>query len=722
MPSLHHRTCHLCEAMCGVVIEHEGAKILSIRGDEADPFSRGHVCPKVVGIQDVHEDPDRLKRPLKRVGSGWEEISWETAFDEITTRLKQVQAQHGKDSVAVYQGNPTVHNVGSMTFGQLFVRSLRTKRRFSATSVDQLPHMLAALELFGHQLMMPVPDVDRTAYLLVLGANPMVSNGSLATAPDFSRRIKVLQERGGRMVVLDPRRTETAQKADQHLFIRPGTDVCFLLAFIHTLFRDGLVKLGHLESVVEGLEQLRAATQEFSPQWAESITGISSITLEKVVREFCAAPSAVCYGRMGASVQAFGGLCGYLLTMVNVLTGNLDREGGAMFSLPAVDVLTSTAQLKQQGHFNRYKSRVRGLPEFGGELPASCLAEEIDTPGEGQIRALVTSCGNPVLSLPNGNRLEAALPNLELMVSVDIYLNETTRHAHYILPPTFGVETEQYDLAFHALAIRNTARFSDPMIARAPEQRHDWEIFLELSSRLESSGPLGIGGAARRLAGRSLGPSAVIDLGLRSGPYGAGLNPFGKGLTLARLKKQPQGVDLGPLKPCLPGRLFHATGRIPALPEIYARDLARVKRQAATLNPSDGLVMISRRDLRSNNSWLHNSLRLVKGKNRCNLKMNPQDAAARGLKAGQEVTIRSRVGEVRAPLEVTEEMMPGVVCLPHGWGHGRQGVRIQVASAHPGVSINDLNDEQRVDALSGNAAFSGLPVEVLGSPGSQLAV
>lgn len=713
MPSFHHRACHLCEAMCGVIVEHEGRKILSVRGDEADPFSQGHVCPKVVGLQDVHEDSDRLKVPLKRTENGWEELSWEQAFDEVARRIQEVQARHGQDSIAVYQGNPSVHNIGTMTYGQIFVRSLLTRRRFSATSVDQLPHMLAALELFGHQLMMPVPDVDRTDYFLVLGANPLVSNGSLASAPDFARRLKALQARGGKLVVLDPRRSETARKADRHVFIRPGSDVYFLLAMVHCLFRDGRVRLGALEAHVDGLDQLRSATATFTPEWSETFTGVPAEVLETIVAEFCAAPTAVCYGRMGTSVQEFGGLCAYLLNAVNLLTGNLDREGGSMFSTPAVDVLTSTAQLKQQGHFARYHSRVRGLPEFGGELPASCLAEEIDTPGEGQLKALVTSCGNPVLSLPNGRRLESALPGLELMVSIDIYMNETTRHAHYILPPTFGVETEQYDLAFHALAIRNTTRYSEPMIPRTPEQRHDWEIFLELANRLASAGPLGLARSARRMAGMALGPSSVIDLGLRAGPYGSGLNLFGGGLTLSKVKNVPQGIDLGPMKPCLPARLFHPNKRIVAMPAIFANDLKRVMSKTAAAHGNEGLVLISRRDLRSNNSWLHNCARLVKGNNRCTLKMNPADAGPRGFKDGQEVLVKSRVGEVRAPLELTDEMMPGVVCMPHGWGHGRQGTRMRVAAAHSGVSVNDLNDETRVDALSGNAAFSGLPVEVV---------
>lgn len=712
-PSLHYRTCHLCEAMCGVVVEVEGEKILSIRGDEQDPLSRGHICPKAIGLQDIHTDPDRLKRPLKRVGAGFEEVEWETAFEEIATRLKEIQAAHGTDAIAVYQGNPTVHNLGSMIFGQFFVKSLRTRRRFSATSVDQLPHMLASWSLFGHQLMLPVPDIDRTQYLLILGANPLVSNGSLMSAPDFARRMKDLQARGGKVVVVDPRRSETAAKADEHLFIRPGTDALLLLGMLNVLLSEGRVKLGHLEGVVEGLDVLRAACQDFSPEVVSGPTGIAAADITRLAREFAAAPSAVCHGRVGTCVQEFGGLCGWLLMVLNLVTGNLDREGGAMFTHPAVDVVNVTAKAHQKGHFAKYRSRVRGLPEFAGELPSSCLAEEIDTPGEGQLKALVVSCGNPVLSLPNGRRLEAALDQLELLVSVDIYLNETSRKAHYILPPTFGLEKSHYDLAFQVFAIRNTTKYSPALFQRSSDQRHDWEIYLELASRLEGEGPLGLVGRLKRSVGKVMGPEAVLDLGLRLGPYGAGLNPLGRGLTLKRLKEQIHGLDLGALTSCLPDRLFTADKKIQIAPTLYTQDLARLKqRWLLPQEDASALVLISRRELRSNNSWMHNVERLVKGKVRCTLRMHPVDAQARGLTGGQEVRIRSRVGALQVPLEVSDEVMEGVVSLPHGWGHGRQGARMQVAQAHPGASVNDLGDDARVDLLSGNAAFSGLPVTV----------
>ncbi|MFM7204101.1 MAG: molybdopterin oxidoreductase family protein [Myxococcota bacterium] len=719
MPALHYRTCHLCEAMCGVVIEHEGRQILSVRGDDADPLSRGHICPKATALQDIHEDPDRLRRPLKRVGETWQEIPWEQAFDEVAERIQALQRQHGRHALGIYQGNPTVHSAGSMTFGQLFVQSLGTKRRFSATSLDQLPHMLASLEMFGHQLLLPVIDVDRTAHLLIFGANPVVSNGSLLGAPDMAQRIKDIRKRGGRVVVLDPRKSETAELADRHHFVRPGTDALVLLAMLQVLTSEQRLKPGRLTPQLVGLEQLEALAAPFKPETVAAHTGLTAAEIRTLAVELSEAPTAAVYGRMGVSVQAFGGLCAWLINLLNIVTGNLDREGGVLFATPAIDAVEATAKAGQKGHAGYYHSRVRGLPEFGGELPAACLAEEIDTPGEGQLKGLVTSSGNPVLSSPNGKRLEQGLAQLDLMVSIDIYINETTRHAHYILPPTFGVERSHYDLAFHLFGVKNTTRYAPPMVPREPDQRHDWEIFNALASRLGKKGPLTwLQGPLKRWVGDRLGLEGVLDLGLRFGPYGSGLNLLGNGLTLKKLKEAPHGLDFGPLKPRLPERLFTSDKRIQLVSERYVKDLERLQKQFGLREPAKGaseplgLVLISRRELRSNNSWLHNSRRMVKGKNRCTLHMHPHDAAARGLQAGQDVRVTSAVGEVRVPLQLEEGMMPGVVSLPHGYGHHRPGMRMQVAASVAGVSINDLTDPARVDELSGNAALSGVPVDV----------
>jgi anaerobic selenocysteine-containing dehydrogenase len=713
MEETHFRTCNLCEAMCGIAIRVEGGRIASIRGDDDDPFSRGHICPKAVALQDLHEDPDRLRHPLRRRGNDWEEISWDEALAEAADRLTAIQKAHGREAVAVYQGNPTVHNHGSSIFGQVLLRSLGTRSRYSATSVDQLPQMLAALSMFGHQLLLPVPDVDRTGFFLVFGANPLASNGSLMTAPGIERRLKELKARGGRLVVVDPRRTETAALADLHVPIRPGTDALLVLALLHVLFAESLVRPGALASFTDGIDEVRALVAPWAPEAVEAATGVPAEVARRIARDFAASASAVAYGRVGVSMQEFGGLASWLLNVLNVVTGNLDRPGGAMFTRPAVDLVAFSARVGQRGHFDKGRSRVRGLPEFGGEYPVAVLAEEIETPGPGQIKALVTSAGNPVLSTPNGRRLDRALSGLEYMVSIDLYLNETTRHAHLVLPPTAALEHDHYDVVFHTLAVRNTAKHSPALFAPAAGARHDWQIMLGLAQAIDArTRRPGLRSRALYALLRRLGPTGLVDVMMRSGPYGSWRRPKG-GLSLRRLRRAPHGVDLGALQPCLPDRLYTPDRRIALAPQRFVRDLERLR--ASTVGTEEGLRLIGRRDLRSNNSWMHNSERLVKGRDRCTLLMHPDDASRRGLADGQRVRVLSRVGALEAAVQVTPDVMPGVVCLPHGWGHDREGTRLGVARAHAGVSFNDLSDDQSVDALCGTARFSGTPVEVRAS-------
>jgi anaerobic selenocysteine-containing dehydrogenase len=708
---VHHRTCHLCEAMCGVEIKTEGSKILSIRGDEQDPFSRGHICPKALGLKDVHEDPDRLRLPVRRTSDGWQEISWDAAFADIARRLVDIQRLYGHDSIASYLGNPQVHSFSGLIGGAKFLRTLRSRNRFSATSVDQLPHHFAAFFIFGHQLMIPVPDIDRTDFLLALGANPVVSNGSLMSAPDVAKRLKALRARGGKLIVIDPRRTETAELADQHHFIRPGSDAWLLLALLHVIFEERLDAPGRLAPLLDGLERLRELCQPYTPQRAAAYTGIDAEAIRQLARDFAGAKSAVCYGRMGVSTQSFGALCQWLIQLLNIVTGNLDREGGSMFTQPALDALGLASGFGQKGSYAKRRTRVRGLPEFGSEFPVAALAEEILTPGEGRIRALVTAAGNPVLSTPNGRQLEQALEKLDFMVSVDFYINETTRHAHFILPPTFGLERDHFDLIFHMLAIRNTVKYSLPVFDKPPNARHDWEIFDQLIENIEKIDPTRRPSLAKRLLSRWLTPRRSIALGIRLGPRGAGWNPFADKLTLGRILRHPHGIDLGPLAPCLPARLQTRNARIDLLPKALVADLERLE-QADTASAGSMLRLIGRRDLRTNNSWMHNSRRMVKGPARCTLLIHPDDAAARALGPGELATVHSRVGEVSLPIEISTDMMPGVVSIPHGWGHHRPGIRLGVAQSHAGVSANDLTDETFLDALCGNAALNGVSVTV----------
>ena len=696
-------TCTLCEAACGIVVDVEEGRILGVRGDPDDPMSRGYVCPKVVGMQDLHEDPDRVRRPLVREGLAREfrEVTWEEALTFAADGLRRVRRTHGRDAIAVYQGNPTAHNLGLMTVGQLAFRTLGTKNLYSASSADQVPHMRASHEMFGHVLFMPVPDIDRTDHWLVVGANPIVSNGSIMTAPDVKRRITALKERGGKLVVVDPRRTETAKLADRHVFLRPGSDALLFFALIHVVFEEKLTRLGPL---LEGVSELRALARRFTPERISGATGIASEELRTLARDFAGANRAACYVRVGTCHQEHGTLASWLAYALAAITGNLDREGGLMWTLPAADVVRIADLAGLRGH-GTFKSRVRELDETGGELPVAVLAEEIETPGRGQIRALITSAGNPVLSAPNGPRVDRALGTLEHMVSIDGYLNETTRHANVILPPCSPLERAHYDLALNAFGVENSAKWVDPPLARDDDAKDDAEIITELALRLRlTGGPLG---AVRRLlmrASRRLDPEAIIDLALRIGPYGL----FRGGLSVASLRKRPHGVSLGPLVSRLPAMLRTASKRVELAPPAFVREVDAL--EATLASPVPALVLVGRRHLRSNNSWLHNSQRLVKGPARCTLLVNPEDARRHGVRDGERVSVRSARGTLEATATVSDEMMPGVVSLPHGWGHDRAGTRMGVAGAHAGVSINDITDEMRVDRLTGNAAFSAVPV------------
>ncbi len=697
--SLHYRACHLCEAICGLAIETEAqpdgsTQIRSIKGDAQDSFSRGHICPKAVALQDIQNDPDRIRQPMRRIGERWQAIDWDEAFALVAERLSLIQSEHGQNAVAVYQGNPSVHNYGLMTHSNYFLGQLKTRNRFSATSVDQLPHHLTSHLMYGHGLLIPIPDIDHTDFMLILGGNPLASNGSIMTVPDVEKRLKAIQARGGKLVVVDPRRSETAAIADQHLFVRPGSDAALLLALLNTLFAEGLTRSGQLP--VEGLEQVREAIAGFHAEAMSERCGVPAATIRQLARDFAAADRAVCYGRMGVSTQAFGTLCQWLVQLINLVTGNLDRSGGALCTTPAVDLVASTSG----GHFNRWQSRVSGLPEYGGELPVSALAEEMLTPGEGQVRALVTVAGNPVLSTPNGRQLEQALDGLEFMLSVDFYINETTRYADLILPPTAPLEHEHYDTTFNVFAVRNVTRFNEAVLPRPEGALHDWEIFVGLAKAFAARNNLELK--------PTMAPEQMIDMGLRFGPFG---DRSEHKLSLATLREHPHGLDLGPLQPNLAARLKTPGKTVQAAPEQLLADLARFAAQAQPA--AHELLLIGRRHVRSNNSWMHNYHRLVKGKPRHQLLMNPADLASRGLADGQRVRVRSRVGSIEVEVAASDEVMAGVVSLPHGWGHARPGVQMDIARAQPGASANDLTDERRLDALSGNAVLNGVPVEVV---------
>ncbi len=676
----HYIACNLCEAICGLEIKLENGQIKSIRGDKQDPVSKGHICPKAVALQDIYNDPDRLRRPIRKTADGWQEISWPEAYDEVTSELKRIQLQHGKDAVAVYLGNPTVHNLEALLFGPVFFRTLKTKNRYSATSVDQLPEQLVSLLMFGHSLLIPLPDLDRTGFHLIFGANPVVSNGSLMTAPGVAKRLKAIRERGGQLVVVDPRRTETAEIADLHLFIQPGSDVLMLLAMLHVVFNEELQTLGSVAQFTKGVEIIEEIVRDYPPEKVAPFTGVEPETLKTLVREFCAAESASCYGRIGVSTQQFGTLTQWLITVFNIVTGNLDIPGGTLFSKPAFEVLTAGKPGKK-GFADRL-SRVRKLPDFNGEFPVATLAEEITTAGEGQVRALVTNAGNPVLSTPNGHQLDAALGGLDFMVSIDIYLNETSRHANIILPPLTGLERPHYDVVFQALAIRNAAKFSQPVFEAGKDQRSDLQIFTELGWRMQGGNWFNkTAGWFKKTLLQQLGSEWIINKQLKQGPYYKS-----HGLDLKKLKKNPHGIDLGPMQPCLPERLFTADKTINLAPEAFVSELKKLADvfavdTAGSEQAGFDLQLIGRRDPRTNNSWFHNSHRMVKGKNRCLALIHPQDAETRQLFDGDMARVSSRVGSISIPVAISDEMKPGVISIPHGWGHQVDGIKLGIAQA-----------------------------------------
>lgn len=713
MGELHYRTCHICEAMCGLVISTEGPRITDIRADKEDVFSRGHICPKGVALRELHEDPDRKRRPLRRTKHGWQEISWNEALREAAERIGALQREHGKDSVALYYGNPAGHNHGAVTMLLPFARRLDSRNTFDANSLDANPRLLACHLMYGDFAALPIPDLDRTEYMLMLGANPAASNGSAMTLGDVRGRFSRLRERGGRLVLIDPRRTETAAWADEHHFIRPGGDAAFVMALLHIVFDENRVERERIASIARGADELEALSRAFTPERVAARVGIDAQSIRRIAREFASARSAVAYGRVGTCLNDFGTAASWLIDALNIVTGNFDREGGIMFPTPVVELAEAARQMGLNAH-SRWRSRVRGLPELGGNLPTAILAEEIETPGPGQVRGLMTIAGNPVLSAPNGRRLAAALDKLDFMVAIDFYINETTRHANLLLPPLGALERGHYDLLFHTTAVRNTVKYSRPVFARPPDAREDWEILYDLGMRLGglSFGQPVLDGllkAAWRV-GLRVHPDTLLDLSIRSGTFGDKFLPLSKGLNLAKIKRAQHGIDLGPMQPGRRGlKVIHPEHRAVLVPELLRGEVSRLQAWVDAAG-GGGLVLIGRRHLRSNNSWMHNLHSLTKGPDRTALFVHPADAGRIGLADGQTVRARTRVGVVSVKVKVTDDVMPGVVSLPHGFGHARSRDTLGIAGALGGPSINDLTDDMRVEALSGTAILNGTPV------------
>jgi anaerobic selenocysteine-containing dehydrogenase len=710
-----YRTCPFCEATCGLEVEHSEGRVTKVRGDAEDVFSKGFLCPKGVSLMELHHDPDRLRTPMiRRQDGSFREAPWEEALGLIAEKLPAVLDAGGRDACAVYLGNPSAHSLAATLYGRVLLKALGTKNIFSASTVDQYPKQMASALMFGTGLTIAIPDLDRTDFLLVLGANPIASNGSLMTAPDVRGRLRAIRARGGKIVVVDPRRTRTAKEADQHLFIRPGSDALLLFALVHVIFDEGLdTPIDHLA----GLDEVRALAKDFTPEAASVATGIDAETIRTLARELAAAPTAAVYGRIGTTTQAFGTTASWLVDVLNAITGNLDRPGGALFTRAAAGASNTRGEggSGRGAVFGRWTSRVRGLDEIFGELPVATLSDEIETPGEGQVRAFITIAGNPVVSTPNAGRLDGALESLDFMVSIDIYINETTRHADVILPSPSTVEKSQYDLAFYQLSIRNIANYSPALMDPPAGMLQEWETLLALTAIVTGQGADADIGAMDDFVAAELvrlngvepeaglrGPERLLDILLRAGPYD---------LTLADLKAAPHGIDLGPLESRLPEVLRTPSGRVELAPPAIVADVERLH-TAMGQAANGGMVLIGRRDLRSNNSWMHNLPLLVKGPPRCTAWLHPDDAARLGLADGEPVRVSSRAGELEVPVEITEDVMPGVVSIPHGWGHGGRGVKMRVAGDHAGVNSNLLADETLMDPISGTAVLNGIPVEL----------
>ncbi len=730
----HHRICPLCEACCGLEIKVEDHKVISVRGHEADVFSAGYICPKAVALKDLHEDPDRLRSPMVKRNGVHVAVTWDEAFAEIERRLPPLMAAHGRDAVGLVTGNPSAHKIGLLTYFPKLARGLGTKTVFSASSVDQIPKQLASGLMFGNWLSVAVPDIARSDLLIVIGANPLASNGSMWTVPDFRGKAKAMQARGGQLIVIDPRRTETAAVADAHHFIRPGADVFLLAAMVHTLFAENLVRLGAVQEWVTGVDEVRAAVAPFAPEAVAVRCAIDADTIRALARQLANTPRAAVYARIGTCTQEYGTLASWLVDVLNVLTGHLDAPGGAMFANAAAFSANSSGSAGRGKGVatGRRHARVSGAPEMMGEFPINCIAEEIETPGPGQMRALITVATNPVLSVPNGPRLARALDTLDFMVSLDIYLNETTRHADVILPGPSPLEDMHYDVAFPQMSWRNHARYSPPVFARAEHQPEEWENLLRIAAIAQGLGAKVDIGALddsqfAEDAQRSFGPHAdavvaatqglrgpqrALDLALRAGPHGDAFGQKPEGLNLHKVMaaNASGGIDLGELQPRLPEMLRTPSGKVELAPPSLLADLPRAL--ADLQRPAPDMVVIGRRDVRTNNSWMHNLPTLAKGPFRCTALVHPADAERLGLSEGAMATLENAQGSLQAQVHISAEMMPGVVSLPHGWGHDLPGAQLSVAAQRPGVNLNALLDENLRDPLSGNAVLSGVEVRM----------
>ncbi len=707
--TIKYRTCHLCEAMCGLEIKIEDTKIVSIKGDKNDIYSKGHICPKGVALKDLHEDPNRLKEPVKKTADGWQKISWDEAFDIVEQNFKRIRKQYGNDAIATYTGNPTVHNTGTALTLYDTINAINTRNRYASHSLDSVPVFVANQMMYGHAMMAPIPDIENINYFLIIGANPMVSNGSFMSTPNIKGKIKAIQERDGKVVVLDPRKTETAHIANEHYFIIPERDILFLLAVVNEIFKRDGVKQSRVLSFIDHIDVLKNITKEYTIEQVAPLSGILPEHIHQIVDDLLQYDNAVVYGRLGVNTQSYGSLCQWLINCINILIGSLDEEGGLLFTLPAVDYVTLMAH---ESKMFRYKSRVGKYAEIVGEYPTATLADEILTKGKGQVRALLTVAGNPARSAPNSGLVKKALEDVEFMAAVDMYINETTQHADIILPPAVGLETMHYSFVLHMIATINTTKFSPAPLPITDKQRFDWQIMGELQRRLFD------GNILNRLKSNfmsRLHPKTKLDLALKTGPYGIWGGRFLKknGISLKRLEKHKGGVVLSKLTPVLPKRLFTKNKTIALAPQLFVQELDKIKELLKPVeNTTYPLKLIGRRHLRSNNSWMQKLPMLEGGSRKCTVFIHPDDAQKHNITHNELVEVYSDFGSIKIETEITSDLINGTICIPHGWGQDAKTITEDVPKNNKGVNVNELMNHHRLDPISYNMAFSGQPVAI----------
>lgn len=721
-----HRTCPLCEGMCGVTVTVEGGRAATVRPNKQDRWSLGHICPKGTTLGALHHDPDRLRTPMIRDGNEWKSASWEAAFDRLETLVERVRGRHGPHAFAAYGGNMAGKDATLSRYSGLMLATSGIQQVYSSGTVDQHPKNLSAMLMFGNEWKIPIPDLDHTDLFVIFGGNPAASKGSIFSHRDVMGAMRDLRAHGGRVIVIDPVRTQTARSADQWIGLKPGSDAAFMLGIAHVLFARDAVRLRHLDGLVDGLETLREIVTGFSPQWVAHHCGIDAIVIENLADELIRTERSAIYGRIGTCTQSFGTLASWMIDVLAILTGNLDRQGGSMWSRPVAPLVDMLATLPADMPVVMGKSRVRGVPAVLGQFPASCMAEEIATPGPGQIKGLLTFAANPALSAPDSGKLAQALPLLECMVSLDNYLNETTRHAHIILPSPSMLESAHYDMWSWVFCLTSGGHYSPPVFPVADRPDH-WRVVARVGAIIGGQPDADLGamddGYFRALAtGRGIdpdkaiaalphrGPDRILDLAIRTGPFGDRFGMVADGLTLDSFRDEPDGLIVAPAIPRAHEGFETPSGKIDLTPALILSDLPRLERALVANDPS--LVLVSRRHLRSLNSWMHNIDTLVKGKDRCTLQMHSIDAAAHGLVNGDMVALTSASGEIHVPLEIDDDIRPGVVSMPHGWGHRDPQTQIAIAQAHAGANTNILSPGTMVDVISGNAVLNGIPVQV----------